>query len=766
MCIEIHHIRPAHDPSPSVLTPSWAYFHQNSRQRCKSQPRPKPRAHHPYYYVTIHPHPRTNTPHHSPSIIMAPLPFELRNKDYTPSELACFKRCIKKGKKASKKGKKAPRAGGGGGRGGRGPPGPPGPPGPGGGGGGGGGAGGGMPTQMFANSMNQPTIIARPLPAPRFESLAATRTTPAGVPVTRQTARGVTISTQTDMPVRQPLSTQSGIATTSMPPRADSKVVDPVEDATNLANLTGARQAVQRANLQMAQDEGRRIQVRNSLEDATNLANLTGARQAVQGANLQMAQAAANRIDPDIVPPVRPPAPRAEPKGRADVLIDPNDPIEDKGEASSLGESKDILDELLAGAPIPSETDSLPSLPRPTRAMDQVPTGRGQLVPSQPRRPIDVAAANRQPDFEVAYGSPYDRLDSSAMDIVQRDMARQSLERATNLANLTGARQAVQGANLQMAQDAANRIDPDVLPLTPSQQRDIAMFDAQQSGIQAQDAIARINRREAEVARLAQPIRLPRFERRRAAADRDRERLGMFAEETRQREEAEQVAATRMVRFAPTLQTRTIPARLAQSKLTRSFSTESTGSTGSTGSATGVADFPFSDSPASTPRPGQLPAQIPAPSETRMVLAATAQANRMGEFNRIQQAADAAVTAAAPSRRRSIRSRPPPEAFTAESATVDNQRRRGEGVGMRRLRPPRQTVQEAEVERAVSREATRFDSEQAAFNTIHDELNYTEGGGVGGGGMVGGGIGAAGVDAGDSIDNTGNTEGPLQYDEL
>jgi len=758
---------------------------------------------------------------------MAPLPFELRNKDYTPSELACFKRCIKKGKKASKKGKKAPRAGGGGGGGGRGPPGPPGPPGPGGGGGGGGGAGGGMPTQMFANSMNQPTIIARPLPAPRFESLAATRTTPAGVPVTRQTARGVTISTQTDMPVRQPLSTQSGIATTSMPPRADSKVVDPVEDATNLANLTGARQAVQRANLQMAQDEARRIQVRNSLEDATNLANLTGARQAVQGANLQMAQAAANRIDPDIVPPVRPPAPRAEPKGRADVLIDPNDPIEDKGEASSLGESKDILDELLAGAPIPSETDSLPSLPRPTRAMDQVPTGRGQLVPSQPRRPIDVAAANRQPDFEVAYGSPYDRLDSSAMDIVQRDMARQSLERATNLANLTGARQAVQGANLQMAQDegrriqvrnsledatnlanltgarqavqganlqmaqdAANRIDPDVLPLTPSQQRDIAMFDAQQSGIQAEDAIARINRREAdvarleqsgiqaedaiarinrreaEVARLAQPIRLPRFERRRAAADRDRERLGMFAEETRQREEAEQVAATRMVRFAPTAQTRTIPARLAQSKLTRSFSTESTGSTGSTGSATGVADFPFSDSPASTPRPGQLPAQIPAPSETRMVLAATAQANRMGEFNRIQQAADAAVTAAAPSRRRSIRSRPPPEAFTAESATVDNQRRRGEGVGMRRLRPPRQTVQEAEVERAVSREATRFDSEQAAFNTRHDELNYTEGGGVGGGGMVGGGIGAAGVDAGDSIDNTGNTEGPLQYDEL
>jgi hypothetical protein len=287
------------------------------------------------------------------------------------------------------------------------------------------------------------------------------------------------------------------------------------------------------------------------------------------------------------------------------------------------------------------------------------------------------------------------------------------------------------------------------------------MFDEIQSGIQAEDAIARINRREAEVARLAQPIRLPRFERRRA--DRDRERLGMFAEETRQREEAEQVAATRMVRFAPTVQTRPIPARLAQSKLTRSVSA---GSAGSAGSATGVADFPFSDSPASTPRPGQLPAQIPAPSETRMVLAATAQANRMGEFNRIQQAADAAVSAAAPPRRRSIRSRPRPEAFTAESATADNQRRRGEGVGMRRSQPPRQTVQEAEVERAVSREATRFDSEQATFNTRHDELNYTEGGGVGGGGMVGGGIGAAGVDAGDSIDNTGNTEGPVQYDEL
>ena len=87
-------------------------------------------------------------------------------------------------------------------------------------------------------------------------------------------------------------------------------------------------------------------------------------------------------------------------------------------------------------------------------------------------------------------------------------------------------------------------------------------------------------------------------------------------------------------------------------------------------------------------------------------------------------------------------------------------------VSQRRTQPPRQTVQEAEVERAVSREATRFDSEQAVFNTRHDEMNYTEGGGVGGGGMDGGGIGAAGVDAGDSIDNTATTEGPVQYDEL
>tara|TARA_R110001632_G_scaffold195377_1_gene316995 strand:- start:345 stop:680 length:336 start_codon:yes stop_codon:yes gene_type:complete len=110
--------------------------------------------------------------------------------------------------------------------------------------------------------------------------------------------------------------------------------------------------------------------------------------------------------------------------------------------------------------------------------------------------------------------------------------------------------------------------------------------------------------------------------------------------------------------------------------------------------------------------------------------------------------------------------RAPPEGFTAESATADTARRRADMVSQRRTQPPRQTVQEAEVERAVSREATRFDSEQAVFNTRHDEMNYTEGGGVGGGGMDGGGIGAAGVDAGDSIDNTGNTEGPVQYDEL
>ena len=61
---------------------------------------------------------------------------------------------------------------------------------------------------------------------------------------------------------------------------------------------------------------------------------------------------------------------------------------------------------------------------------------------------------------------------------------------------------------------------------------------------------------------------------------------------------------------------------------------------------------------------------------------------------------------------------------------------RAEMVGQRRTQPARQSVFDAGVERAVRREATRYDSEQAVYNTRHDEKYSVAGGMAGGGGDV------------------------------
>ena len=61
---------------------------------------------------------------------------------------------------------------------------------------------------------------------------------------------------------------------------------------------------------------------------------------------------------------------------------------------------------------------------------------------------------------------------------------------------------------------------------------------------------------------------------------------------------------------------------------------------------------------------------------------------------------------------------------------------RAEMVGQRRTQPARQSVFDAGVERAVRREATRYDSEQEVYNTRHDEKYSVAGGMAGGGGDV------------------------------